>query len=159
MDAFTRYDPYRSGLKIRRMSESDIEPLYSLLSDPAVMKYIEPPYTLKAAQAFLTSAGMCEPPLIYAVDDASGAFIGYIIYHKYDETSMELGWVLAQSEWGKGYASSLTQMLIENTRLIGMDAVIECVPEQAATKSIAKKHGFVYCGMDGGCEVYRLHLR
>ena len=37
-------------------------------------------------------------------------FIGYVIYHTYDETSMELGWVLDRKEWGKGYASAITKM-------------------------------------------------
>ena len=72
---------------------------------------------------------------------------------------MELGWVLARNEWGKGYAGALNKMLIEQARKAGRDAVIECSPEQAATKAIAEKHGFAYCGMDSGCEVYRLKLR
>ena len=39
--------------------------------------------------------------MIWAVEDARKVFIGYVIYHTYDETSMELGWVLDRKEWGK----------------------------------------------------------
>ncbi len=152
-------EPNGAGLSIRRMNEGDADALYGVLSDPEIMKYLEPPYSREATVQFLHDAGMCERPLVWAVDDAHGRFIGYIIYHKYDEHSMELGWVLARNEWGKGYAGALNKMLIEQARKAGMDAVIECSPEQAATKAIAEKHGFAYCGMDNGCEVYRLKLR
>ena len=152
-------EPNGAGLSIRRMDEGDADALYGVLSDTEIMKYLEPPYSREATVQFLHDAGICEPPLVWAVDDARGRFIGYVIYHKYDEHSMELGWVLARNEWGKGYAGALNKMLIEQARKAGMDAVIECSPEQAATKAIAEKHGFTYCGMDSGCEVYRLKLR
>ena len=39
----------------------------------------------------------------------------------------------------------------------GKTAVIECVPEQTATRHIAeKKKGFAYVGRTDGLEVYRL---
>ena len=127
------------ALTIRRLRPSDAEALYRILSDRQVMRVLE-------------------PPLVYGTEEG-GRLLGYVIYHAYDPDSMELGWVLARNEWGKGYAGALNKMLIEQARKAGMDAVIECSPEQAATKAIAEKHGFAYCGMDSGCEVYRLKLR
>lgn len=38
----------------------------------------------------------------------------------------------------------------------GKTAVIECVPEQTATRHIAEKKGFAYVGRTDGLEVYRL---
>ena len=84
-------EPNGAGLSIRRMNEGDADALYGVLSDPEIMKYLEPPYSREATVQFLHDAGMCEPPLVWAVDDARGRFIGYVIYHKYDEHSMELG--------------------------------------------------------------------
>ena len=69
---------------------------------------------------------------------------------------MELGWVLASDRWGRGYALALTRQMICRARENGRDAVIECHPQQAATRHIAEKLGFRPCGMDGGCCVYRL---
>ena len=69
---------------------------------------------------------------------------------------MELGWVLASDRWGRGYALALTRQMICRARESGRDAVIECHPQQAATRHIAEKLGFRPCGMDGGCCVYRL---
>lgn len=33
-----------AGLRARRMTEADLEPLHRLLSDPEVMRYLEPPF-------------------------------------------------------------------------------------------------------------------
>ena len=59
------------NLLVRRMLPSDTEDLYLLLSDERVMEYLEPPYSRKAAEAFLEKAGLSDPPLIYAVCDRS----------------------------------------------------------------------------------------
>ena len=91
------------ALHIRRLTAEDLEPLHRLLSDPAVMRYLEPPFTRAQTEAFLQKAGMGREPLIWAVEDGRG-FAGYVIYHPYDETSMELGWVLASDRWGGGGA-------------------------------------------------------
>ena len=130
-----------AGLRARRMTEADLEPLHRLLSDPEVMR------------AFLERAGLTPEPLILAVDD--GGFAGYVIWHPYDDVSMELGWVLDRSRWGRGYSGELTRLLTDRARRQGRGVVIECVPEQTVTRHIAEKSGFRFCGMAEGCCVYR----
>ena len=56
------------NLFIRRMTESDLEPLYSLLSDPEVMRFLEPPYTREQVAAF-HQMGLSENPLVYSAAD------------------------------------------------------------------------------------------
>ena len=141
-------------LTIREMRESDFEPLFELLSNEQVMCYIEPPYTKEETASFLKSAGLSDPPLIFAVE-WEGHFIGYIIFHDYDENSMEIGWVLHPSYWGMGCASSLTEQLIDRCRILGKQAVIECSPAQEVTKHIALKYGFEYIGNVSGLDVFR----
>ncbi len=141
------------------LEENDLEDLYNLLSDNEVMKYMEEPYTKEAAQAFLIQYGMVEEPLIYAVEDCNRTFIGYIIYHVYDEVSYEIGWVLHKNQWGKGYANELTQWLIQDAPSKTDNLVIECVPEQTATRKIAMKNGFVFEGNKDGLDMYRLSLK
>ena len=63
-----------AGLRARRMTEADLEPLHRLLSDPEVMRYLEPPFSREQTRAFLDRAGMTPEPLILAVDD--GGFAG-----------------------------------------------------------------------------------
>ena len=139
---------------IRKMKKSDLMPLYRLLSDERVMEHIEPVFDLERTEAFLESAGLCGEPLVWAVED-DGAFIGYVIYHDYDEQSREIGWVLYPEQWGRGIATKLTKELVQRAFAEGRDAVIECAPAQEVTKHIALKLGFKYIGQRDGCEVFR----
>ena len=85
-----------------------------------------------------------------------GRFLGYVIFHPYGPDSLELGWVLLPEFWGRGYASALTDLLLRRVRQAGKAAVIECVPEQAATRHLARRKGFSFLGISGGLAVYRL---
>ena len=141
------------------MRREDLDELYALLSDEAVMRWLEPPFNRAQAERFLEQAGLSEPPLIYAAENAEGEFLGYAIYHDYDDHSRELGWVLKRSAWRKGYADEMTDLLTARARREGKNAVIECVPEQTASAHIARRHCFSYEGRAGGCDVYRLRCK
>ncbi len=143
-------------LTIRKIRTDDFEPLYELLADPEVMEFLEPPFTRDRTMRFLESAGLSDPPLIYAVENEKGDFIGYVIYHDYDEDSKEIGWVLKKYAWGKGFAKQLTEQLIARAYSEGKSTVIECVPEQVVTKHLAELFGFTYTGRIEGRDVYRL---
>ena len=142
-------------ITIRRMQPGDADALYRLLSDPEVMRYLEPPFDRAQTEDFLRRAGLAEPPLVYAAEE-NGDFIGYVIYHAYDEQSVEIGWVLFPEYWGRGYASALTDRLIDRARQAQKSVVIECAPAQEATRRIAVKKGFRACGICDGLAVYRL---
>lgn len=143
------------NITIRNMQPSDADALYRLLSDPEVMRYLEPPFDWAQTEDFLRHAGLAKPPLVYAAEE-NGAFIGYVIYHAYDAESVEIGWVLLPEYWGHGYASALTDRLIDRAKQEQKSVVIECAPAQEATKRIAVKKGFRNCGSFDGLTVYRL---
>ena len=142
-------------ITIRKMRPGDADALYRLLSDPEVMRYLEPPFDRAQTEDFLRCAGLAKPPLVYAAEE-NGNFIGYVIYHAYDAESVEIGWVLLPAYWGRGYASALTDRLIDRARQEQKSVVIECAPAQEATRRIAVKKGFCDCGLCDGLEVYRL---
>ena len=141
-------------LIIRKMNKEDFEPLCALLSDPVVMRFLEPPYSREQTNAFLQAA-LSETPPVYGVE-RNGCLIGYVIYHPYEKSSMEIGWVLFPEYWGKGYASALTRQMIDRARSDGMTLVIECDPRQEITKHIARRNGFVFSERRDGLDVYRL---
>lgn len=143
-------------LHIRRFKKTDQAHLYQMLSDGEVMRYIEPPFSREQTAAFLRQVGLSRPPLIYAVEDGKGGFVGYVIYHDYGADSVEIGWVLKREAWGKGYAQLLTEQLIARALAEHKTPVIECAPEQRVTKHIAEKFGFTYAGRSDGCDVYKL---
>lgn len=97
-----------SRLRVRSFAREDEEALHRLLSDPAVMRWMEPPYSPAQTRAFLLRAGLCQPPLVYAAESLStNCIIGYVIYHPYIQPSdYEIGWALAPCHWGKGLATS-----------------------------------------------------
>ncbi len=127
-------------LLVRRLKESDAEALCFVLSDEKVMRYIEPPFSLEQTRVFIREAGLCEPPLVYAVVwKQSGDLIGHLIWHSWDENAMELGWILRRDFWGRGIAKELTRAML---LLADKDVIIECSPGQYATRHIAEAFGF-----------------
>ena len=88
---------------IRKFTLSDVDELHKVLSNPKVMEYIEEPYTLEKTKEFIIQAGLCNPPLVYALELKSAKrVIGHVIYRKFDEKSNEIGWIIDQDHWGKG---------------------------------------------------------
>ena len=129
---------------VRLFQPEDAAALHEVLSDPAVMRYIEPPYTLPQTREFIRTAGLCDPPLVYAVEErATNDLIGHLICHPFDDGRWELGWVLRRDRWGQGLAGELTEALIAHARRSSVDAlVIECAAAQTVTHHIAEGFGF-----------------
>ena len=142
-------------LKIREFTNHDLTELYNLLSDEDVMEFIEPPFSREKTSDFINRVALIDPPLIYAVEDFNQNFIGYVIFHEYDEDSFELGWVLNKRDWGKGYANELTKAFIERSSKIGKNLVIECDPNQEISKRIAIKNDFEFLGESDGYSVFK----
>lgn len=148
-------------LLIRNFSADDAEELYPILSDPEVMRYIETPFSMEQTQGFIRAAGLSVPPLVYAARQKdTGALIGHIIFHSCGEIQeYEIGWILGNKYWHQGYADEITAALIEYAQEKGISSLmLECDPQQAASRHIAEKYGFQYQGIEDGCAVYRLAI-
>ncbi len=146
--------------KIRNLCIGDAEDLYKVLSDGEVMKYIEPVFDMEKTVDFIKNAGLCEPPLVYAVEfTESKKVIGHLIFHGYENCGYEIGWVINKNYWGMGIADELTKRLIEYSKTLDIKSlVIECDENQAASKHIALKNGFVFERKTENLELYRLML-
>lgn len=142
---------------IRNLKSEDAEDLAEVLSDAEVMKYLEPPFSMEQTREFINTAGLSEPPLVYAVEEmASGRVIGHVIYHSYDKDSYEIGWVIGRNFWNMGIAGELTEALIMQAMKAGIKClVIECVGQQTASRRIAERYRFLYQGKRDGLDVYR----
>ena len=149
-----------SRLSVRRFEQNDLVPLHAILCDPAVMRFLEPPFSRGQTAEFLREAGLSSPPLVYAVEDKnSSSLLGHLIFHPFDEESYELGWVLAASAWNQGFASELTGAAISFAGAARIPSlVIECDPMQAVTRHIAEKYGFSFVS-EGETLLYRLCLK
>lgn len=144
---------------IRKFTLDDAADLYKTLSDEKVMEYIEPAFDMERVKKFIEGAGLCEPSLVYAlVWKESNEVIGHVIFHLCEAGSYEIGWIIRREYWGKGIAGEVTASLVEYVKTLDgiHSCVIECDPEQAASKRIALKYGFTYEGEEDDCDVYRL---
>lgn len=143
-------------LLIRNMKPEDISSLAGVYGDPEVMRYLQPPFDLKKTELFVKQYGLSPNPLIYGiVDKKSGKPIGHLIFHPFDAVSHEVGWVLAKAYWNQGLASEMTEAIKKEAKDKGIKRlVIECDPEQEASKAIALKEGFAYHGKEDNLEVY-----
>ena len=80
----------------------DADDLYAVLSDEDVMIHIENTFDRERTKEFIQVAGMCEAPLVYAVVwKLTGKVIGHVIFHPYEESAYEIGWILNKLYWGK----------------------------------------------------------
>lgn len=145
---------------IRNLNMKDSNDLYEVLSDESVMKFIEPVFDMEKTNTFIQTAGLCEPPLVYAIVwKRTGKVIGHAIFHPYEQCDYEIGWILNRDYWGIGIADEVTRELIKYARYLGVaSCIIECDTEQMASKHIALKYGFVYEGKVDTLERYRLVL-
>ena len=145
---------------IRDMKMKDADDLYQVLSDASVMMYIEPVFDMERTRYFIQSAGLCEPPLVYAIVwKMTGEVIGHSIFHSYEKNDYEIGWVLNRKFWGLGIADEVTKELIKCAGHLGVEScVIECDERQSTSKKIAIKNGFLYEGKSDNLERYRLVL-
>ena len=147
-------------LIIRKLNLNDLYPLYKVLSNKEVMKYIEEPFTIEKTEKFIKNVGVLKKPLVYAIEfKDTNEVIGHVIYHEYDKNSYEIGWIINNSYWGLGIANEITQRFIEYSNIIGIkELVIECNSKQTISKHIALKNKFIYEETIGDCDVYRLFI-
>lgn len=151
-------DTVKKTLRLRPLRPEDAPELHRVLSDPEVMRWLEPPFTLEQTRSFIECAGLARPPLVYAVLRDT-RLIGHVIWHPYEPGFYELGWVLARDVWGQGIAGELTALLLNWGREQGLSGVVlECAPQQAVTRHLAERFGFRReADADGLC-VYRLRF-
>ena len=129
---------------IRKMRESDAEALFAIFSDEETMRFIEPVFTYEKTKEFIKEAGLCEEPLVWALEEKkTGRVIGQIIFHKYDDKRYEIGWIINKVFWHLGIADEVTKALIDFANENNINRlIIECAGAQEITKHIAKKNGF-----------------
>ena len=141
-------------LVLRRLTEADVDNLYDLDSDPAVMRFLNggTPTPRDVIQReilprYLRYYDRFEGYGFWAaIEKASGEFLGWFALHPVegsDPDNVALGYRLRKSAWGKGYATEGTRALIrKGFTELGMRRVFATTYEDnIASRRVMEKAG------------------
>lgn len=136
-------------LRLRRLVPEDLEALGRILDDPDVMRY----FGTKARQLEVTRECMAHYDvqgfgMLAAEYKATGACIGrvgFIRQHVEGADEVEIGWLVAREQWGKGLATEAARALIDyGFTWLGLPRLISLIdPENAASLAVARKLGAI----------------
>ncbi|WNV84166.1 GNAT family N-acetyltransferase [Umezawaea sp. Da 62-37] len=109
-------------LVLRRFTESDVDNLTALDSDPDVMRYLTGGTPTPRAEvendylpAFLAYYEKCTGFGFWAAEDKTGTFLGWFHFRPQPHDppgQVELGYRLKKSAWGRGYATEGSKALV-----------------------------------------------
>ena len=114
MNVFLRTD----RLVLRRFTESDVDNLVELDSDPKVMRFLTGKPTPRAEVEnrllpMILGFYASGPAGIWAAEDrATGAFLGWLALEPGEDDQVELGYRLRAETWGRGLATEGSRALV-----------------------------------------------
>ena len=122
-------------------------------------------YTVERARNWITERDR-EGATLLAVEQSSRMAVGLIILLEMDHekeagTEVRLGYVLAESAWGKGFASEMVQGFVEWCRKTDVALIVGGVDrDNVPSRRVLEKNGFVRVpGTEGGTEqLFQLRL-
>lgn len=137
-------------LVLRRAQPGDLVPFHALLSDPAVMRYWSTPPHRKIEQTAQWLQAMIDAPADLADDfviTLAGALIGKVGSWRLPE----IGYILAPSHWGHGYAAEALTAFIRHVRTRPVDHLFADVdPRNAGSLRLLGRLGFRETGRAQG---------
>jgi len=145
-------------LRLEPITDSHLEGLCKLNSDPLVMRYISgKAETREETIAMIQRVKDRWAELGYSwwsfIDVENNEIIGAgCIQHLGRERAnpLEIGWRLRVDKWGQGYASEAAQCMAAFAfdQLKAQTLCAICMPENAASSHVMKKLGMSYQGME-----------
>jgi RimJ/RimL family protein N-acetyltransferase len=139
-------------LAIRQFTEDDVDNLFSLNSDPEVMRYLgQPPSRERLRDEiipfFLDAYQRFDRLGTWAAESAdTGEFLGWFHFRaeEGDITNIDLGYRLRRSAWNHGYATEGSQALIN----MGFtDLGVQRVFAHTMTANTGSRHVLEKCGL------------
>ena len=136
-------------LRLRQFVESDLDDYARMTADPEVMRFVGgAPYTRDEAWrslGYILGHWKIRGFGLWAVEErSSGALIGRIgLYRPEGWPGLEVGWLVARSRWGEGFASEGGAASMDHAfETLGARRLISVIePMNAASIRVAEKLG------------------
>ena len=138
-------------LRLRPFTLADHDEIHAIYADPEVMRYVGagPHATLAETAAALRTYGDVLAKLGYSflavTERDGGALVGDAGLHPFAGTGpdVELGYTLARSAWGKGYATEAAEALVDHAfGPLGLPRVLAQVePANTGSRHVLDKLG------------------
>lgn len=156
------------ALQLIRYTAADFAIFYSLVQDDNVMRYVAGQgLTEEQARKKFNSileVNAIDPALGYFKIYDQGTYLGdgKMEWNKRDNTQLEIGYILQEKYWGKGYGTKICKALLAlaerthpSTSIIGL-----IDPANLASKRLLEKFGFksYFVGEEDGLPTEKLIL-
>ncbi|MFJ3959420.1 GNAT family N-acetyltransferase [Streptomyces sp. NPDC090036] len=134
------------AVQLRVPTDEDAHAWHSLFADPDVMEFLGGPAELSAYEELSARQRMHDAQLgycLWTLLDAEGEVIGFTGAQPWPREKewgpvgeIEIGWRLARTAWGRGYAFAAALATLERVREAGVPHVVAVI-DGANARSIA----------------------
>ncbi|MFE7133326.1 GNAT family N-acetyltransferase [Streptomyces sp. NPDC057638] len=126
------------AVRLRVPTDEDAHAWHRVFDDPRVMEYLGGPRELSVYEELTARQRRHDAELghcLWTVLDEDGEVIGFAGAQPWPRAwgpvgEMEIGWRLASSAWGRGYASAAARVTLERLRAAGVPEVVALVDER-----------------------------
>jgi RimJ/RimL family protein N-acetyltransferase len=146
-------DLYTARLRLRRFQSSDLENMIELESNPEIMKFTPARVPFAAEQSAerlkntVEKNDEREPLGIWAIEELSSRnFVGWIMLMMTRHDQPEVGYMIVQRHWGKGYATEATGRIVDyGLNELGHGGILATIdPDNQLSRRVLQKLGFKY---------------
>ncbi|MFJ9645043.1 GNAT family N-acetyltransferase [Streptomyces sp. NPDC004244] len=134
------------AVRLRVPTDEDAHAWHGVFADPDVMEFLGGPAELSAYEEFTARQRMHDAQLgycLWTLLDEDGRVLGFTGAQPWPAQKawgpvgeIEIGWRLARSAWGKGYAYAAALTTLERVRAAGVPRVVAMI-DDANTRSVA----------------------
>ncbi len=144
-------------LTLSNWTDADAKALFKILRAAEVVRHIDDgkPFSLEKTRKFLHTMEICERENGFChwktVEKSSGEIVGTCGFGLLSETNeIELGYLLRQKSWGKGYATEIAGATLDyGFNKLGFREIIALTAlENIASQKVLEKIGFEKRGFE-----------